>query len=439
MLNRGSEREKIEKYLKQYCIEALLDEVLNELVDIQPMNPYEEMARYIACKSKPEIMDVQILPMVFIHTCIHVQYIHLSQFYVSQLSENSSNALQGILITNLGKFAGTAYLPSSLWSLLGEKSEELLFPFKQILLETNPKDFAAIDTALLTIKTPISADLTVIIRRSLSIAACKAAATHNGSTIYRFISSLSFSELCIPLPIVTILSLCDRDLRRFVHLKVFPTHSSSLSSAIESCLFLVRRVKQKILSLLNTSSSSSSAASFFLQESKQGALCVSHIRLEVLLPLVSKAIKELSGEGIRLHIGIDYRGDTWSLPPSSSSSTSSLDSANNSSETFFRYASEKEEEESSHEEGKKEGDEQVDAPPGSKTSSERIDSILLQWKQNEICSVEDPFHFADSQSLLGLKAVKLLLSLLLSPYPPFPLTIPTFFHFDAYILNLIRT
>ena len=67
MLNRGSEREKIEKYLKQYCIETLLDEVLNELVDIQPMNPYEEMARYIACKSKPEIMDVQILPMVFIH------------------------------------------------------------------------------------------------------------------------------------------------------------------------------------------------------------------------------------------------------------------------------------------------------------------------------------------------------------------------------------
>ena len=329
------------------------------------------------------------------------------------------------------------YIPSSLSSLLGEKSEESLFPFKQILLEMNPKDFAAIDTALLTIKTPISADLTVIIRRSLSIAACKAAATHNGSTIYRFISSLSFSEMCIPLPIVTILSLCDRDLRRFVHLKVLPTHSPSLTSAIESCLFLVRKVKQKILSILN--SSSSSAASFFLQESKQGALCVSHIRLEVLLPLVSKAIKELSGEGIRLHIGIDYRGDTWSLPPSSSFSISSLDSANNSSETLFRYAPEKEEEESSQEVDKKEGYEQVDAPPGSKTSSERIDSILLQWKQNEICSVEDPFHSADSQSLLSLKTVELLLSLLLSPYPPFPLTIPTFFHFDAYILNLIRT
>ena len=68
-----TDRGKIEKYLEQYCIEALLDEVLNELVDIQPMNPYEEMARYIASKSKPEIMDVQLRPMV-----LTVQYIYLN-------------------------------------------------------------------------------------------------------------------------------------------------------------------------------------------------------------------------------------------------------------------------------------------------------------------------------------------------------------------------
>ena len=133
-----------------------------DILDIQPMNPYEEMARYIACKSKPEIMDVQILPMVSIH-------INLIQFYYS------SNALQGILVTNLRKYAGTMYIPSSL---------------------PHP---------------PLSK--------------C---------------AYLVPSSLC--------LSLCDRDRRRFVHLKVLSTHSSSLASAVKSCLTSCeRKVKQKIL------------------------------------------------------------------------------------------------------------------------------------------------------------------------------------------------
>jgi hypothetical protein len=44
-------------FLAQYCITELLDEVLNEIVEALPSNPYVEMAKWIGIKTRPEVVS----------------------------------------------------------------------------------------------------------------------------------------------------------------------------------------------------------------------------------------------------------------------------------------------------------------------------------------------------------------------------------------------
>ena len=55
-----SERKKVEDYLRLYCLEELLDEALNTLLETRPVNPYVDLAKLIEAKTLPEIIDVKL-------------------------------------------------------------------------------------------------------------------------------------------------------------------------------------------------------------------------------------------------------------------------------------------------------------------------------------------------------------------------------------------
>lgn len=55
-----SERKKVEDYMKLYCLEELIDETLNTLLETRPVNPYVDLAKLIEAKTLPEIIDVKI-------------------------------------------------------------------------------------------------------------------------------------------------------------------------------------------------------------------------------------------------------------------------------------------------------------------------------------------------------------------------------------------
>ena len=55
-----SERAKIEGYLKEYSIADCLDEVVNELVEQRPANPYMHISKFMETKTFGEIMDLRL-------------------------------------------------------------------------------------------------------------------------------------------------------------------------------------------------------------------------------------------------------------------------------------------------------------------------------------------------------------------------------------------
>ena len=78
-----SERKKIEDYLKLYCIEDLMDETLNQLLEIRPSNPYVYLGNLIQAKTMPEIIDLKIRPIC---------------------TANARSGVKASVITNLGTF-----------------------------------------------------------------------------------------------------------------------------------------------------------------------------------------------------------------------------------------------------------------------------------------------------------------------------------------------
>ena len=52
-----SERSIIENYLKEFAIQECLDEVVNELVEQRPKNPYMHISKFMETKTLGEILD----------------------------------------------------------------------------------------------------------------------------------------------------------------------------------------------------------------------------------------------------------------------------------------------------------------------------------------------------------------------------------------------
>lgn len=83
--NEHNDRQVVEEYLKLYCIEEILDETLNDIVERRPTNPYVEIAKLIEAKTMPEIIEVLIKPV---------------------LTTSGVCGVEAVVNTNLGSFSG---------------------------------------------------------------------------------------------------------------------------------------------------------------------------------------------------------------------------------------------------------------------------------------------------------------------------------------------
>jgi hypothetical protein len=79
------DRQLIEDYIQEHGIEQTLDEVINNIVERRPVNPYVELSKLLETKTNPEIVEVQLLPI---------------------LAGCSTFGIRATIVTNVGTFIG---------------------------------------------------------------------------------------------------------------------------------------------------------------------------------------------------------------------------------------------------------------------------------------------------------------------------------------------
>ena len=179
-----NERQQVETYLKQYCLEELLDETVNSVLESRPTNPYMELARLIESKSMAEILEI---------------YVH------SSLGEKGHGSVTATVVTNMGSFAGSFGLVTKSFI----QDEEILKDhsmasgkLNDILRGLDPRNFREFDEKLCSI-TNINPSVAI----AVSIACCRAGAKHRGVPLYHFLAECcDNSNMRIPTPVVTLVS-----------------------------------------------------------------------------------------------------------------------------------------------------------------------------------------------------------------------------------------
>lgn len=176
------ERENIEEYLKMFCIEELLDETLNVVIEQRPLNPCLEIAKYIQSKAMPEVVSVGISTV---------------------LVGGSSYGVDVAVTTNMGIFRGSSAYPSS----VGGDSSVFIRDFANLEAEItsavkklDPKDMSRVDDVLSGI---IKDDPALLL--ALSIAFCRTAAAFKSLSLHKYISERAEADMSIPLPTPTAL------------------------------------------------------------------------------------------------------------------------------------------------------------------------------------------------------------------------------------------
>ena len=122
-----NERQVIEDYLKTFCLEELLDEILNGVITERPKNPYIAIAKACEKKSLPEILDVSIVP-----------YLVGRNLY----------GVRAILLTNISSFSGVASYPSNAVQLEPDSVRDyttLNNALQEILTGLDPTNLSKID------------------------------------------------------------------------------------------------------------------------------------------------------------------------------------------------------------------------------------------------------------------------------------------------------
>ena len=201
MAGRLSERQKVEDYLKFHCIQECLDEVINDLVESRPSNPYVAITKMMETKTSAEITDIQIN---------------------STITGRGSSGIKAIVNTNIGSFHATAAYPYSSDATNGLTRDYSVVEdtLKDALCGLDPRNLHDIDIKLDRIS---KLDKTISI--AVSMASCRAGARHRGLPLYRYLNSLGgfkdednrnkiggskseldLAALRIPLPVVAMIS-----------------------------------------------------------------------------------------------------------------------------------------------------------------------------------------------------------------------------------------
>ena len=217
-IHQDNERHLVENYIKLYCLEELLDETVNTVLEKRPENPYIELARLIENKSMAEIMDVII---------------------TGSLGEKGRGAVTTTVITNIGEFCGTFGLPTKSFI----EGEELMKDYSIAAGKINdaikgmdPRNFKEIDDKLCGIT-----NLHPSICISVNIACARAGAKHRGLPLYRYLAEFVDPDgVRIPVPVATAVlrstsgRISNDGIPLMQDITLTPTTSGSFENAIEA-------------------------------------------------------------------------------------------------------------------------------------------------------------------------------------------------------------
>ena len=191
MANQQSERQKIEEYLKFYCINEVIDEVINELVETRPVNPYVAMCGMMERHTMPEIVEVMI-----------------NGTFVGR----GHAGVIATVVTNIGSFTGTAAYPyTSDVAEITRDFSRATDSLRNALCKLDPRDLVEVDKLV-----DGMAEIDNTVALAVSMACCRAGAKHKGLPLYRYLNLVGVKDddraremarhrMCIPLPVATVL------------------------------------------------------------------------------------------------------------------------------------------------------------------------------------------------------------------------------------------
>ena len=224
-----SEKQLVLEYIKTFALEECLDEIVNDVVERRPPNPYVAIANAMEAKTLPEIIDVVI---------------------TSNIISNGRGGVMAKVITNIGSFTGNCGFPANI------ESDDILQDFsaicdkvKEVLRNLDPRNLNGVDEALASIA---EVNATPSISLALSVACCRAAARHNATPLYRYLANNAggSNSINIPMPVPTVISRLvgshEHDSISSQEVLIYPTSLTSLDNCLENTLKLANFITKKI-------------------------------------------------------------------------------------------------------------------------------------------------------------------------------------------------
>eukprot|EP01036_Dinobryon_divergens_P035564 gene35564-46123_t len=351
-MNEKSERQQIEEYLKLHCIEEMLDETINSVIEQRPINPFLEISKIIEATSIPEILNVSITAVLMPGCCC---------------------GLEVAVHSNLGESKGFAAYPSP---RAGE-SHTFLKDFTlmeadilKALKAVDPKDIIKVEECICKV---VKEDNTVLL--ALSMACCRAAARFRGVSLYTYISELTETEMCIPMPTPTVIvrTLPETAINRSPQqLLLIPTSSEDLQVALDTLM----DASSRIISVAKSSGASASMT-------QCGSISLNHESIEKCMQVVRGVLADETFRSLRLGVSMQSAVMPPTAPPPTGGHGHVAINAT-ATATSLLY----------HSEG---------SPGGAKSGIELSDSVMTLLKDFEIVSVEDPLKATDNIAIPVLR------------------------------------
>jgi len=207
-----NEKREIEEYMKLYCLEQCLDEIMNIIVVDKPKNPYMEISKLFQSKTLPEFIDISFQPIII----------------------SGTTGVRAVLLTNVSKFTAICS-----YNIKDKKNMNLNFKdynllrekVKEAIKDCNPTELSKFDECISKIS-----DIDQAESLALSIACCRAGSYHKGVKLYQYIAQLvgiKEDYLRIPIPVSSILSRAiDSDIYS-QDIMITPIKATSFSHALE--------------------------------------------------------------------------------------------------------------------------------------------------------------------------------------------------------------
>lgn len=208
-----NEKKDVEEYLKFYCLEDCLDEIVNKVVVERPKNPYLAISKGFETKTLPEIIDISLLPVLI----------------------GSQFGVKASVSTNISTFSAVvSYFSEENVAIDSFKDYGIIQnKIRDAVADLDPTDLAAFDTTISKLSGIDPAE-----SLALSIACCRAGAKQKGLECFQFIAGLAgltLEELSIPVPVITVISKIVPFAKMVTQdITLTPLKAQTLQSALES-------------------------------------------------------------------------------------------------------------------------------------------------------------------------------------------------------------